>query len=288
MMRFSNIVFLVLSFLYVESACAANIDQTIYINRGVLTTVNLVTMPYLAFNDSTLFNQENSRILLDVNDVLTLTIVNTDSTDHDFDVTDYTGGLTNIPANATVQVSLTFTQAGAHIFYDPSGSYAYMGLSGMIAVTNPSISSSDFYWNIKEHQKPFNDDLNQGTPVDWTTYYPTYFTINGNSNPAINADTDARVMGNVGDTIHIYMVNTGQSVHSIHFHGYHSKIIHSSRFPSHVGRMKDTFPVYSMETVVLELVPDKIGEYPVHDHNLVAVSGANLYPNGMFLTLFID
>ena len=52
--------------------------------------------------------------------------------------------------------------------------------------------------------------------------------------------------------------------------------------------MKDTFPVYSMETVVLELVPDKVGEYPVHDHNLVAVSGANLYPNGMFLTLFID
>jgi len=52
--------------------------------------------------------------------------------------------------------------------------------------------------------------------------------------------------------------------------------------------MKDTFPVYSMETVVLELVPNQVGEYPVHDHNLVAVSGASMYPNGMFLTLLID
>ena len=289
-MRLFNSILLVSALTFVGSAFAANVDETVYINRGVLTTVDLATMPYFAFNDSATFNQENSRILIDFNDVLTLTIVNTDTTDHAFDVTDYSGAFTLIPANSTVQVVLTFTQAGAHIFYDPSagGKYAYMGLAGMIAVKNPALSSTDFYWNIKEHQKSFNDDLNQGITVDWTNYYPRYFTINGKSNPAINADANARVTGNVGDTLHIYMVNSGHSIHSIHFHGYHAKIIYSSRFPNHVGRSKDTFPVYSMETVVLELVPDKVGEYPVHDHNLVAVSGANLYPNGMFLTLLID
>ena len=127
-----------------------------------------------------------------------------------------------------------------------------------------------------------------GNTVDWTTYYPDYFTINGNSNPHINADASARVVGNVGDTINIYMVNTGQSLHSIHFHGYHSEILDSSKFPNHIGRSKDTFGIHSMELVVVQMIPHQVGEYPVHDHNLVAVSGGNIYPNGMFLTMLIQ
>lgn len=287
-MKLSKLLFFLLTYLVCQSTFAAAVDKTIYINRGVLTTVDLATMPYLAFNSTTTFDQENTRILLEQNDVLTLTIVNTDSISHSFDVTEYSGALTTIAANSSAQVVLTFSQVGAYIYFDPSASFAYLGLSGLIAVKNTSVNSSDFYWNIKEHQSSFNDDLNQGIPVDWSSYYPTYFTINGKSNPAINADAAARVTGNVGDTIHIYMANTGQSIHSIHFHGYHSKIICSTKFPDHVGRLKDTFPIYSMESVILELVPDKVGEYPVHDHNLVAVSGANMYPNGMFLTLLID
>jgi len=43
-----------------------------------------------------------------------------------------------------------------------------------------------------------------------------------------------------------------------------------------------------METLVLRLVPDKEGQYPVHDHNLVAVSGNGLYPNGMFTLIEIQ
>jgi FtsP/CotA-like multicopper oxidase with cupredoxin domain len=162
-----------------------------------------------------------------------------------------------------------------------------MRLGGMIIVKNPGVSASHFYWHIKEHQKQFNEELDKGNPVDWTTYYPDYFTINGNSNPHINADAAARVVGNVGDTIIINMVNTGQSLHSIHFHGYHAEIIYSSKFPSHKGRLKDTFGVHSMEVVVVELVPHQAGEFPIHDHNLVAVSGGNYYPNGMFLTTII-
>ncbi len=77
-------------------------------------------------------------------------------------------------------------------------------------------------------------------------------------------------------------------IHSLHFHGYHLKIVFSSKTPSNVGRLKDTFPVHSMESIILELIPDQVGEYPVHDHNLVAVSGGNIYPNGMFLTLLIQ
>jgi FtsP/CotA-like multicopper oxidase with cupredoxin domain len=141
---------------------------------------------------------------------------------------------------------------------------------------------------MKDHQKSYNMDLSQGFSVDWSDYYPNYFTVNGASNPHINADTNARVVGSVGDTIKIYMVNTGQSIHSMHFHGYHSKIVYSSKYSSHISRIKDTFPVHSMEVVIIELIPDQVGEYPVHDHNLVAVSGGNIYPNGMFVTILIE
>ena len=70
--------------------------------------------------------------------------------------------------------------------------------------------------------------------------------------------------------------------------GYHLEIISSSENESHEGRSKDTFPIKSSQSMILELIPDKTGEYPVHDHNLVAVSGGGIYPNGMFLTMLIE
>ena len=123
--------------------------------------------------------------------------------------------------------------------------------------------------------------------VPWSVYYPNYFTINARSNPEINQDPLARIKGKVGDTLILYLANTGQSIHSIHFHGYHALVLYSSKNPSHVNRSKDTHPIYPMESLVLMIVPDKPGEYPVHDHNLVAASANNRYPNGMFTTMLI-
>ena len=128
---------------------------------------------------------------------------------------------------------------------------------------------------------------NSGT-VDWTTYSPNHFTINGNSNPQINNDPLARIVGNVGDTLILNLANTGQSIHSMHFHGYHATVLFSSKSVLDVNREKDTFPIYPGETLVLRIVPDKEGEYPVHDHNLVAITANNYYPNGMFSTILID
>lgn len=269
---------------------AVSIDVSIYLNRGVLMTVDSTYIPYFAFNSNSVFDKQNERIIINIGDILNLKIINTDSLQHGFDVKGYSGINTLIPAKDSVQVSVTFNKAGAKIYYDHTASekYRYMGLGGMIVIKDPNVVSTDFYWNMKDHQKSYNQTLNQGGSVNWSAYYPEYFTINGNSNPHINQDVYAKVSGSIGDTIHIYMVNTGESLHSIHFHGYHANIIYSSKFPNHIGRNKDTFAVYKMEAVVLELVPDQTGEYPVHDHNLVAVSGGNIYPNGMFLTILIQ
>ena len=269
---------------------ATLVEQTVYINRGFMEAVDGSQMPYYAFNSSETFDQANVRIALTAGDSLSLTIVNTDELAHAVDVINVGGINGNVAALETVTVTVHFPQAGAYIFYDPTDDQRFrqMGLAGMLIVYEVGSTATPFFWNLKEHQVNYNEALDDGLTVDWSAYKPDYFTINGNSNPDINQDSAARVVGGVGDTIHIYITNTGQSVHSIHFHGYHCTIVQSSRHPEHVGRSKDTVPVYSMEVIVLELVPDQPGEYPVHDHNLVAVSGGNIYPNGMFLTMLVE
>jgi hypothetical protein len=273
-----------LSFFTGSALWAVQVEDTVYINRGAFTAFNGDQFAYLAFNSTAVFHPENSRFVLGLEDTLVLRVINNDNVAHGFAVKN-TAINALLPAGDSSTISFSSAISTCVIYYDPTMDYAYLGLAGMFVVTD---HLTNFFWNMKEHQQAWNDSIAAGGIVDWNAYDPDYFTINGRSNPDINTDTNARVTGSVGDTIHIYMVNTGKSLHSIHFHGYHCTIIASSKFPAHVGRSKDTFPVYSMEIVGLELVPDQVGEYPVHDHNLVAVSGGGMYPNGMFLTLLIE
>jgi FtsP/CotA-like multicopper oxidase with cupredoxin domain len=280
-----------ISFVFISvNSFATSSQESVYINRDSIETVDTTMMPYLAFNPTTTFDKENYRIFLNIDDTLYINLINNDSIPHGFDIRHLTGYDVIIPAGDSSLIELTFEDPGAFIYYDHTNqeAYRYMGLGGMIVVKDPAENHASFFWNMKDHQKQYNENLNENITVDWSTYYPDYFTINGNSNPHINEDTMARVTGNLGDTIKVYMVNTGQSAHSIHFHGYHSTIIQSSASPHHEGRFKDTFGVYSMELVVIEFVANQLGEYPVHDHNLVAVSGGGIYPNGMFLTILIE
>lgn len=265
---------------------SAVVNEKLYILRDSLTMTDGVKIPYLTFNDVQVYSSTNARIEININDQLDLWIVNQDTTSHEFEIKGITS-IYSIAAGDSIFTSNIFTSSGAYIFYDTKEfpKYAYLGLSGMIVVKNHNHAS--FYWNIKDHRSNWNTVLTSGSAVDWTNYYPNYFTINGLSSPNINLDSDAHVTGSVGDTLIIYVSNTGQSIHPLHFHGYHVDILSSSKFPSHIGRSKDTEGVFSFECSVLRLIPDKPGEYPVHDHNLVATTGGNIYPLGMFLTMLI-
>ena len=284
MIRISTFLFAaILSF----QAVAADVKQKLYIHSDSLQTIGGDMMPYVTFNQADSFKKDNPIIQIQVGDSLSLWIVNHDTTRHNFEVRGVNGTSLSILAGDSAHVGIRFNKQGCYIYHDPLNFPAntYLGLGGMIVVKNHSKSS--FYWNVKEHQHKWNSTLITGGSVNWNNYYPRYFTINGNSNPNINLDTKARITGKVGDTLILYIANTGQSIHSMHFHGYHSKILYSSKYNKHKGRSKDTFPIYPMETLVLEIVPDKPGEYPIHDHNLVAVTGNNFYPNGMFTTILI-
>lgn len=252
-----------------------------------MTAFNGVKFPYTTFNLNNSFDQSNPFIELNLDDSLILWVVNKDAIIHEFEIKGVFSPQTIAP-NDSILLELKMDEAGGFIYRDPSANLqqVYIGLGGSILVKDHN--HNVFKWNIREHDSLWNVIIHNAGTVDWTMYDPEYFTINSVSNPNVNSNSDARITGSVGDTLYLYISNCGRSIHSIHLHGYHAEIIQSSKYPSHVGREKDTFPIESQETLVLRIIPDKPGEYPVHDHNLIAVSGNNIYPNGMFLTMLIS
>ena len=265
---------------------AAIVNESLYILKDSIVVSSGEKLPYLTYNASTSFTGTNARIVLSPGDVLDLWVHNMDASEHHFEIRGTTPS-ESILSGDSIHIIHTFLENGIHVFHDPLNypNQASLGLGGMIVVRDHSYPS--FYWNIKEHKRGQNDTVLLGGAVDWAHYSPDFFTINGKSNPYINQDSNARVIGTVGDEIYIYVTNTGQSIHPLHFHGYHVEVRASTRNPNHVGRMKDSQGIYPAEGVVLRLIPDKEGEYPVHDHNLVTTTGANVYPLGLFTTILI-
>jgi FtsP/CotA-like multicopper oxidase with cupredoxin domain len=75
--------------------------------------------------------------------------------------------------------------------------------------------------------------------------------------------------------------------HVLHFHGFHAEILHASD-PTRIGWVKDTFPLDVSSTLTLKLVVDLEGTYPVHDHNLIAVTNTGFYPGGMITHIVVS
>jgi len=288
-MKIKNCILFFLFYLLWIASYASIVNKTLYINRGLFTTVDNTTFPALAFNVSNGFVPQNAVIKITTNDSLIVKVINNDSLVHGFNVK-YVSGVNHLinPADSIVD-TLYFSAQGVFIYYDnylyPKNSY--LGLAGMITVIN-SITDKKYYWNIKEHQTQYNNALSAGLNVNWLQYTPNYFTINAYSYPDLIADTSAKINVMLGDTVHIFIINSGNSSHSLHFHGFHSKVLYSSSSNMMVNSEKETFPLKPMEAVLLEMIPDKIGQYPVHDHNETALSGGGKYPNGMLLIMNVN
>jgi FtsP/CotA-like multicopper oxidase with cupredoxin domain len=272
------------------TACSFAQADTVYlsINNVLLNFNDGQTLQRKTFNATVNTEPSSSFLFLNENQPYVFIVANVDSLAHRFQIGSfYTSGL--IQPNDSVQIEFPNLPVGVHRYFDPSDAplNEYVGLTGMIHVKGSGDTTPYFYWNIQEHASEWEVVLNQGNTPDWSQYNPDYFTINGKSDPDINTDTLARITGNVGQELRIVMMNNGLSIHSMHFHGYHAELIQSTQHPDHVGRLKDTFPLYPKEFIVLRLVPDKPGEYPIHDHNLVAVTGGGVYHAGMFTTILI-
>ena len=257
-------------------------SQTLYINRGSLTTIKKTTFPAVAINPTPIFETRCAVLSVLTGEQLDVTVVNTDSVVHGFSVSGFPSESVTIKSGDSATLHLTFEKEGIYVYYDSVKypSYVCLGAAGMITVSRSYEHS--FFWNIKDYQSSLNQAIALGESFSKQSYDPDFFTINGLSYPDIQSDTTARVWGSVGDTVRIYLANTGQSMHSIHFHGFHPTCLFSTSSAMRVGWSKDTWALRSMDAVLLEFVVDKPGRYSVHDHNLVAVTAAKTHPNGMF------
>ena len=283
-----TVFFSILFAFFFHSLNAVRIPKKLYINRGTFTTVKNTTFPFLAFNSDTSFNQLNQIIHLHLNDTLELKVINNDQSLHGFSVKGTSIAVLSINSGDSASFQLTTSQHKAFIFYDPYNYPVnrYLGLAGMIYF-GLSNNHAVYYWNIKEHQTAYSNSIASGASVNWNNYQPDYYTINSKSFPDLQIDSMAKINANVGDTIYIVVANTGQSAHSLHFHGFHPKSVFSNAKILQTGWEKDTWGMFSMDVLILKMVPDKPGRYSVHDHNLVAITGGNTHPNGMFTIMDI-
>lgn len=253
--------------------------DTLYINKDALTIV-AHTMQVTAFNDSSYWKPQSMVLELNIGDTLQLHIVNNDTLDHTFSIDELVTTGNTVTAGGTADFELTFDQEGAYRYYSDVAYGKLLGASGIIMYGYQNYARN--YWNMFEQDDTLSQDIAalnvNATPLD---YWPVIFTINMKVPPALDNDTLAKLTGSVGDTIIITVVNSGQMEHTLHFHGYHVEILQASINTKMIGWSKDTFPILIGEVMVLRLVPDQPGLYPVHEHNLINVSTNGAYPGGM-------
>jgi FtsP/CotA-like multicopper oxidase with cupredoxin domain len=280
-----NLIFIGLFFTNSLFCSGNKVYDTLYINRDTITLyTSLYT--YCSFNDSPTFSTVNASLKQSANDTLIVLIINNDTVIHDFTIDGQitTGNIIPVSDSLTIQIHITVD--GTYRFYSSINNGHHLGASGILLVGYSGNTS--FLWNLFD-QDPYFDSLFNSSLVNEidSTYRPHLFMMNGNCYPDTEMDSSTYLTGMVGDSIIVSIVNSGKMYHSIHFHGYHLKIVSSIPDATPLNREKDTFPMAPGATFTLLLIPDKEGMYPVHDHNLISVTNNGTYPGGMMTMLDI-
>lgn len=223
-----------------------------------------------------------------VNDELKLKVVNRLSFEIGFSNDGGFGNPINIPAGDSAEVVWKLSKAGYCKVYDhlsPHG--AYMGLTGVLLSRIDPSSESFFMWDLSDFEWEVNEEIAKDKAPDFSAYRPDFFTINGKVYPDSENDPLVKITGDVDEVITLVIINSGKAAYSIHFHGYHVKVVSTKGRKLIEGASKDTVPIEVNEVMVVEMVPDKPGEYPVHNHALSGVISSGLYPSGQFSIMSI-
>lgn len=282
---FLKIYLITFSVLLSTLAQSEIITDTLYINSGYYQSSVIDSFPYLSFNeDSSVFTAQNSFLNVGSNDTLVLYISNRDSVGHNIVIDN--SSFSMFVQSQQYNVDSVFGLTEGLYILKCTGNYSDIGFSTILKVEDQA--KTNFYWNLKDFNDSLNVEIRNGNSIDESIYDPNFFLVNGKPKSLLDNDSLALIKGSVGDTLLINIVNTGLSYHSLHFHGYHCEIVYSGLHPNHIGREKDTFLLEPEERYILRLIPDKPGIYPVHDHNLVAVTGGGIYPNGIFVIMNIN
>lgn len=236
----------------------------------------------ISFNSTPTFEISSRTLTVPTQQACTLTIINTDSLLHTFQI-DALSIAENIAPSSSATIVFSVNQKQILPYYSSVGTQC--GATGVLIA---GYASNRLYtWNLAEFDTLISKELASGNNVSIDqNYRPQLFTINGKNYPNTLADTSQYVQERVGDSIYIAIFNSGLMSHSLHFHGYHVEILEDSENKM-TSWQKDTFPVFPLAYKMVLLVPDQPGEFPVHDHNLIAVTNSGVYPGGMITYLNI-
>lgn len=271
---------------FCQASMANSNQDTLWINHDT-TYFDSVLFHYCAFNETNAFETENVALELTPGDTLNLLVINNDTTTQDFTIDGLIqSGNVLLPGDTGV-FQITLSTEGTYRYYSSFAKGQLLGASGILLVGYEQYDR--FYWNMFDADDTTSNEIVHGLITSIPTdYRPEHFSFNGYDYPETLQDSTSLVVGNVGDTIIISMLNSATMVHSIHFHGYHVKLLQLSQNTHMVNWVKDSFPVLPGETVTVELIPHQPGTYPVHDHNLIAVTSAGTNPGGMLTMLNIS
>ncbi len=265
---------------------SATVFDTLYINKAPYT-IGSFTFDACVFNDSANFKLENVIIELNQGDDLQLHIVNNDTLEHTFTIDGLIENNNLIPAGTTKDFTVTFSNQGAYRFYSDKFYGKHLGASSIIMYGYNNYPK--YYWNMFEQSDTLSHEIaNLQTNAIPFTYQPDIFTINLKVYPDLENDVHAKINQQVGDTIYIVVLNSGKMFHTLHFHGYHVTIVNASINTKYNGWVKDSFGILENEILLLRLIPDQPGMYPVHEHNLINVTTNGVYPGGMLNLLNIQ
>jgi hypothetical protein len=257
-------------------------QDTLWINSGEWHQ-SQDTMQVLRFNETAVFDTSNVAISTFADASLFLTVINTDTEPHDFGIDGIWSFGVEILPNDTTTLEIPPLSMGTYRYFSGDQRGVYLGLSGVLKVG--LIMPNQFHWNLADCMPERMDSISSGGELlDEEPYIPRYFSINSYTYPHTALDANGYVALNLGDTCTISVVNSGFMDHVLHFHGFHVEYLSTTIQTSRIGWIKDTIPLQQGEGVTILLIANQAGIYPVHNHNLIAVTNSGFYPGGM-LTL---
>lgn len=260
----------------------ANVEDTVYINRGSIVVVSQ-TVNRIAINSEAAFDAENAVVDVPLDEMLSLTVINNDITLHRPFIDGFTLPVDLEPGEELI-INIIANQFGTFALLSDVPGAQLLGASSMIRI---GINAPKFHWDLWEQEAEATEDILNGVQNSIPfSYRPNTFTINGLPFSDDIMST-SNVTGMVGQEIYISITNSGNMVQNIHFHGYHVEIVQAVKRPEIVGWIKDSFPLLVRESMTVKLIPHQAGEFPVHNHNLVTNLTNNGYPGGMMTMLMI-
>lgn len=215
-----------------------------------------------------------------------LNVFNLDTISHELKWTDQQ---TSVLIGPNGSVSLVRNISGLAIYTLSCADFSAKTLGASFSIVSGVPGENRFYWELWDIESPLSAAIaTQTIATPLNPYRPNVFTINGYDYPLNQNDSLGMVEANVADTIYICVVNAGNMPHAMHFHGFHYQILFSLQQPERHLWVKDSGPIFIQDAMILKVVPDKPGAYPVHDHNLTANTSNGGYAGGMMTMLMID